>query len=47
MKEKPRNVNPSMVLNWARMTVTAAAEQNPDMTGAEMKSIRNPVSQPH
>lgn len=32
-----------MVLNWERITVTAAAEQKPDMTGADIKSIMNPV----
>ena len=42
-KEEPRNVMPRIVLNCAKMTVTAAAEQNPDITGADIKSMTNPI----
>ena len=42
MKEEPLKVKPKIVLNCAVITVTAAAEQKPEITGPEMKSIRKP-----
>lgn len=43
--EFPAKRRPKMLLNCEKMTVTAAAEQKPEMTGPEMKSTRKPV--PH
>lgn len=43
-KEEPGNLRPNSVLNCAVMTVTAAAEQKPEMTGPDMKSIIHPES---
>lgn len=42
-KEEPGNLRPKSVLNCATMTVTAAAEQKPEMTGPEIKSIIHPA----
>jgi uncharacterized OsmC-like protein len=43
-KPDPLNFRPSSVFTCVDMTVKAAAEQNPEMTGAEINSTRNPVS---
>ena len=41
-KEEPGNLSPKSVLNCAVMTVAAAAEQKPEMTGPDMNSIIHP-----
>lgn len=44
-KDEPGNLRPNRVLNCAVMTVAAAAEQKPDTTGPDMKSITHPKRQ--
>lgn len=46
-KDEPGNLRPKRVLNCAVMTVTAAAEQKPDITGPDMNSIIQPKMQFH
>lgn len=41
-KDEPGNCSPKRVLNWAVITVVAAAEQKPDMTGPDINSITHP-----
>ena len=41
-KDDPENLRPVRPLTWVVKTVSAAAEQNPDMTGEEIRSTRNP-----
>lgn len=41
-KEEPGNFSPKSVLNCAKITVAAAAEQNPEMTGPDIKSMIQP-----
>ncbi len=42
-KEDPLNFSPKSPFTWVEATVKAAAEQKPEMTGAEMKSTINPI----
>ena len=43
-KEEPLNFRPKSPFTWVEATVKAAAEQKPEMTGAEMKSTMNPAT---
>ena len=43
VKDEPGNLRPSMALIWENITVTAAAEQKPEMTGPDIKSTRKPI----
>ena len=43
INDEPGNVKPSIDFNWEKITMVAAAEQNPEMTGPDMKSISHPV----
>jgi hypothetical protein len=42
MNEDPLNFKPKRPFTWVDDTVRAAAEQNPEITGAEMNSTMNP-----
>lgn len=42
VKDEPRKVSPSIVLICENITVVAAAEQNPEITGPDIKSTKNP-----
>lgn len=41
-KEEPRNLSPRTILICEKITVVAAAEQKPEITGPDMKSMRKP-----
>ena len=43
-KAEPRNFSPRIILICEKITVVAAAEQKPEITGPEMKSITKPNS---
>ena len=43
VKDEPGNLRPSMALIWENITVTAAAEQKPEMTGPDIKSTKKPI----
>lgn len=45
-KEDPLNFSPNSPFTWVEATVKAAAEQNPEMTGAEINSTMNPGKNP-
>ena len=45
-KEDPLNFSPNSPFTWVEATVKAAAEQNPEMTGAEIYSTMNPGKNP-
>lgn len=42
MKDDPLNFKPRTAFNCENTTVIAAAEQKPEMTGPEIKSIKKP-----
>ena len=42
IKCDPLNLIPNKPFIWVEATVNAAAEQNPDITGVDMKSTTNP-----
>ena len=42
-KEDAWNMRPNNPFNWVEITVRAAAEQNPLMTGADMNSTKKPA----
>lgn len=43
MKDEPENFNPRIVLICEKITVVAAAEQKPEITGPDIKSTRKPL----
>ena len=46
-KDDAWNLRPNNPFNWVEITVRAAAEQNPEMTGADMNSTIKPMRIPH